>query len=83
MVESMIERVARAIRESHANGVHTSYADDARAAIAAMREPTDAMVGAAQWAESEPLHEMSMDMGAQFKAEWRAAIDAALSEPTQ
>lgn len=47
MTESMIERVARAIRDSDcgvgSDAPWEDYIDDARAAIEAMREPTDTM----------------------------------------
>ena len=65
----MVERVARAIAS------HVGYADDdwfkygpaARAAIAAMREPTEEMLKAA--------YAKAFD-----KEIWQAMIDAALSE---
>lgn len=80
---TMIEKVARAIRESGEGDLSLSaYVDPfkaARAAIEAMREPTQAMVDAAEWAEPD-YHEDDMDVGGTFKAEWRVAIDAALNE---
>ena len=81
MVESMIERVARAICKSQTQTDRTweAFLPEATAAIEAMREPTDAMVMAAEWAEPE-YREDDMDVGATYKAEWRAAIDAALNE---
>lgn len=89
MVESMVERVARAMFyatnehdttwESEAQEIKTTHLIMARAAIEAMREPTDAMVMAADWAEA-PYMENDLDLGSQFKAEWRAAIDTALLE---
>jgi hypothetical protein len=71
----MVERVARAIAAvNHEDDFDRSdearrmFIEDARAAIAAMREPTEEMVKA-QW--SEPT------CGAEG---WRAMIDAALNE---
>lgn len=82
MVESMVERVARAIAgcQQEIGADKWRYClPEARAAIEAMREPTDAMIMAAEWAEPE-YREDDRDMAIQFKAEWRAAIDAALNE---
>lgn len=83
MVESMVEKVARAIEDEGPVGCCTISPEKAmslaRAAIEAMREPTDAMIMAAEWAEPE-YREDDMDMAIQFKAEWRAAIDTALLE---
>ena len=48
MAESeMIERVARAIKDSHGTTGHT-FEDDARAAIEAMRTPTGKMLDMGQ-----------------------------------
>lgn len=86
---TMIDRVARAMFEAtnehdetwdtEAQEIKTTYLIMARAAIEAMREPTDTMVMAAEWAEPE-YREDDTDMGATYKAEWRAMIDAALNE---
>lgn len=46
MVESMVERVARALED--ATDANCTYEELARAAIEAMREPTDAMMDAAE-----------------------------------
>jgi hypothetical protein len=68
----MVERVARAVDAEWAshiiNGTLASPKDFARAAIAAMREPTEEMVRA-QWSETT--------CGVEG---WRAMIDAALNE---
>lgn len=86
MSESMIERVARAICTAHGEfpdtetpyNPHVShlwqhYIPSARAAIEAMRTPTEAMEEAAHYGEApgEPNH---------FSEEWEQAIDAALQE---
>lgn len=65
----MVERVARAIaRKNTGSGINwPSFVEEARAAIEAMREPTDAMVNAGQW-QIDPV------------ALYRGFIDAALSE---
>lgn len=67
---SMIEKVARAIcRESTGDEkYYDSYFDRARAAIAAMREPTDFMVNSALAQSRNPL------------IVWLEMIDAALKE---
>ncbi len=52
MTESMIEKVARAIAKADARPYEDApnlFRGKARAAIEAMREPTDAMVDAGQW----------------------------------
>ncbi len=77
-IPEMVERVAGALFEA-ARGIKWEYADDAnrggflteaQAAIAAMREPTEAMAEAAEsWPESYGPRET-----------WRLMIDAALKE---
>ena len=81
MTESMIERIATVIALESEGWTKNAkdYIPHARAVIETMREPTDAMVMAAEWAEPE-YREDDMDVGVTFKAEWRAAIDAALNE---
>jgi len=79
----MVERVARAIssyegrppdrpRLSNGTPEWTLYVGEARAAIAAMREPTTAMVERAAFAFD------GLDADA-----WRIMIDAALQPPPQ
>jgi len=74
----MVERVARAICVSDCtpstpiDDYWQSYVPHARAMIKAMREPTDAMLGAAA-----PAHEGERIM---HKVAYRLMIDAALSE---
>lgn len=74
----MVERVARAIEAAMNDSSPTGWAgefqfpDLARAAIAAMREPTDAMWAAA-WALAEPYE------GIPFEEGYTAMIDAALT----
>jgi hypothetical protein len=67
----MIERVAKAINDAMIK--HGDYKPDelARAAIAAMREPTKAMKEAGFWEGSASLNN------------YRAMIDAALQETKQ
>lgn len=73
MAESMIERVARAIYEADpAKDADWDYRIEARAAIEAMREPTDAMVDAAWDAMGESYDTMAAAIS--------AAAQAALNE---
>lgn len=80
-MSTMIERVAAVIAMKSEGWTKNAkdYISHACAVIEAMREPTDAMVMAAEWAEPE-YREDDLDVGATFNAEWRAAIDAALNE---
>lgn len=81
MSESMVERVARAIALAALDDdtrsvvnpetwpVAESYCDMARAAIEAMREPTEVMTN--EWPHAHAHL---------IEGHWRRAIDAALSE---
>jgi hypothetical protein len=72
MTDTMRERVARAIAEAHE--LHgRSYYSIADAVIAAMREPTEAMVNAGYDVGYSP-DPLPCD------AVWKAMIDAAISE---
>lgn len=85
MTESMIERVAEAIYQKR-NGFgckpwarltrshQEPYKSDASAAIAAMREPTDAMVHAATRRADNG------DRESIYHSIWRSMIDAALND---
>ena len=68
---SMIERVARALAQSLGGDDWRSFETAARAAVAAMREPTPAMLDAA-------LPELP-DYGF-LPDDWRAMIDHAANE---
>jgi len=70
MSENMIERVARAIEALMPNKSASEARIYARAAVAAMRDPTEAMRTAGN-AES--------DWGTELEV-WRAMIDAALRQ---
>jgi DNA-binding LacI/PurR family transcriptional regulator len=90
----MVERVARAMWERTHDGSwpedadrtgHDNldlYREDARAAIAAMREPTEAMGKAAATHCNERLRESSVIQSGRLSVPifdiWRAMIDAAL-----
>jgi len=88
MPGEMVSRVARAIALQHAvAGRSTSketwvernwtlFVPDARAAIEAMREPSETMIAAA-WTERSSLDEAPTP-GATFKLLWQAMIDEAL-----
>lgn len=88
MCESMVERVARAM-ERYADAGPWSYEELARAAIEAMREPTDAMLSATEdvvtghddfacgdgtlYLSYPDFHDYAVNA-------WVAMIDAALNE---
>ncbi len=72
-MSDIIERVARAIVAADTMGSEAQ----ARAAIAAMREPTDVMVRRAVALQGEAIA-----FGAPAP-DWRAMIDAALAQDTQ
>lgn len=88
MSESMIERVENAIVEAmNADPKGGSFSRAARAAIAAMREPTKAMNEAgfdAVWGSVDAVLDgpikIQSDAGS---AAWRAMIDEALCEDAQ
>jgi len=89
---NMIEKVARALYPNafERGGVFIAHAENkARAAIEAMREPTDEMIVAAVNATEEVdwvrgLFGGSYDNATQvFSDSHKAMIDAALSEPSQ
>ena len=95
MAESMIERVARAlfeadypnpgeVEEGSWETGRVSYLQSARAAIDAMREPTDAMKSAAkayrdEWPQDQ-VDEPADFFAETFTKQWDAALDAALKE---
>jgi hypothetical protein len=75
---SMVEKVVRALRDEgfdEDNPLNPRAKDLARAAIAAMLEPTDEMERA--WARVDPIR---FDWGS-FHEAHEAGIDAALKEP--
>ncbi len=78
-MSEMVERVARAIFNnvrgvSPAPNAWKDYEGDARAALAAIREPTESMVIAAH------LSAKGMNDFEEFRVGYRAMIDAALAE---
>ncbi len=70
-MSEMVERVARAMLEDSDFKHWIDWESAARAAISAMREPTDAMVSAG-------LKLVDWNLGADDA--WRAMIDAALPQ---
>jgi hypothetical protein len=70
VVLTMVERVAEALREAYREPETRPYIEMARAAIAAMREPTEEMVLAGN-------EKASYDYGA-ARESWSAMIDEAL-----
>ena len=85
MTNPVNERVARALFEAthnmqsgwrwHDDHLHAQWVGYARAAIAAMREPTEEMVEAG-WQEGMA----GFGEGEECEPVWRATIDAALKE---
>lgn len=78
---SMIERVARAIALSvlRDEGAWMDWVSEARASIEALREPTDAMVSAADNAmNSHPV--LGPERAGTIRTGYSAMIDAALNE---
>lgn len=76
-MSEMVERVAKAI--SGSGVVSTRSLAKARSALKAMREPTEAMLGAlleVDMANADYRH-----LAAKWTTRFNAAIDAALSEP--
>ncbi len=68
MANEMIEKVAKAIRDSFNSNDVDCY-PIAKAAIAAMREPTEEMIDAGAY-----------DLNMKLQQQWQAMIDAALKE---
>ena len=99
MESEMIERVARAlavrragaevaaVSEFQAGNLWCEAKADARAAIEAMREPTEAMIGAGAGQPRPPTytaeHEAWRAEGYGAAAKYRAMIDAALTPVKQ
>jgi hypothetical protein len=75
-LNKMIDRVASAISALDTNIVANDYEAMARAVIAAMREPTEAMIDAAP-DEAVGWSEIARRHAADY---WRAMVDAALAE---
>jgi hypothetical protein len=77
----MIERATQAIMDKDREGLFTVYHAEvyARAVIAAMREPTKAMLDAADAAHPRG-YGRETPLTTIIGTEWRAMIDAALKE---
>jgi len=73
----MIERAARALWEMGDAGVWEDWIPEVRAVLAAIREPSEAMIAAG---EQAPCHD---DKGDESTPVWQAMIDAALNPPAQ
>ena len=76
-MSDMVERVARALRECDCDPMHNDedYANMAYAAIAAMREPTEAMIAKSLDGKAGDY----LGVGPKVvTAVWQAMIDAAL-----
>lgn len=84
MPGEMVERVARRLWhlkygtnwDDYHEDARAEFRQQARAAIEAMREPTETMIAAA-WTERSSLDEAPTP-GATFKLLWQAMIDEAL-----
>ena len=92
-MSEMIERVAKAIWEAKGSSqdVEAAFHEMARAAIAAMREPTKHMLAKGETAvdnnidstsDTEGSYDIINRMGA-AAGSWRAMIDAALAESSR
>ena len=80
MTESMIERVERCIMNTpgwRGTRVHAKHV--ARAAIKAMREPTEAMLTATNWGEMFEGRN-PQETAFRFLKVWQAMIDEALQD---
>jgi hypothetical protein len=77
--ETMIERVAAVFRGACESGTQFSYKDVARAAIEAMREPTEAMIEARKRRQATGT---SLSYEQIIAEEFTAMIDAALNPQT-
>jgi hypothetical protein len=82
-MSEMVERVARAICAKNATLDWREYRDEAKRAIAAMREPTNAMIEAGVEILEPSEHAVygSDCYGSEAHGVWRAMIDAALTTP--
>ena len=81
MPDSMIERVARALLVADRSAITPDYYQRmARAAIEAMREPTEAVQRTGLLALDQELKWCGMDCNCDQMNVWQAMIDAALSE---
>lgn len=90
MTDSMIERVAKTMGATLIPGSRTVMAADviskelisfmARAAIEAMREPTEKMMAVGEEATWEPSSDRPYIEHYTLKAAWQAMNDAALKE---
>ena len=75
MTDNMIKRVARAIAEQNHGSTWDEWIIEARVAIEAMREPTDAMVNGRRI-----TRECNSDAALWAPHIWRSMIDEALKE---
>ena len=73
MTDDMVERVARAIAKQNHGSTWDEWIDEARAAIVAMREPTDTMVDGRRI-----TRECNSAAALWAPHIWRSMIDAAL-----
>jgi hypothetical protein len=77
---TMVDRVAKAICADSATLDWREYRDEARRAIAAMREPTGDILFAMAGAEDEQGRRHYERDSPYWDGIWRAGVDAALSE---
>jgi len=77
-MNEMIERVAKAIKDSDSYQDYKDYKGYARAAIEAMREPTEEMIEAGGGVISEWNGDMTPATEAAAQIAWPAMIDEAL-----
>jgi len=85
-MSEMVERVARAIAAAADDTDWELYRSEARAAIEAMREPTEAMLAAViPYPENTTVPRPTMEAATMadrlaFRSRWQDGIDAALAE---
>jgi hypothetical protein len=77
-IDAMVDRVADAIARAESHKSDTMYADMARAAIEAMREPTDEMIEAAVNRDNPSDSDILHYVPCSHEEAWGAMIDAAL-----
>jgi len=79
-MNEMVERVAQAIRGGNVAWEWQDFEDEARRVIAAMREPTEAMLEAGYNAPVKDVRNLGEWKLERLRGDWNAMIDAALKD---